>query len=326
MEITTDWLEGPLDGWVKCGKCGRNIPHKEASEVGCTNQKCVPKVRLKVDPIVWEPKDLIHKFVRNPCGDYSSKEVIGVYNVKGDIYRNKKMNPVYSLDVPPKPHGATRFVCISDTHESYSRIPNGDVLLHAGDFTYAGTPEAVKQFNEWLGKLPHPHKVVIAGNHDVTFDIPYFSINWSRYGKRHDPISTKNLLTNCIYLEDSEVTIAGIRIYGSPWQPEFGNWAFNVIGQEAIKKYWDLIPTGIDILMTHGPPLNHCGVVDHDGQDAGCPQLLKAIHRTKPKVHVFGHIHEGYGVDYDGSTVFVNASSLNSDYKPTNSPVVFDLV
>jgi len=258
-----------------------------------------------------------------------NKKILGVYNIKGDIvYR--QIAPEYMVPIPPKPEGATRFVCISDTHESKIQldfIPDGDVLLHAGDFTYKGGPSAVKEFNDWLGTLPHKHKVVIAGNHDVTFDIPFYNRKWQSYtNKKLDPMAVKNSLTNCIYLEDSEITVCGFRIYGSPWQPEFCDWAFNVIGQEAIKKYWDLIPTGIDVLMTHGPPLGHGGLCQPSRHDAGCPELLKAIKRTKPLVHVAGHIHEGYGVSKVDGTVCVNASTVNYHYKVRNNPVVFDMI
>jgi len=322
------WKECEDGNWAQCGNCNRKVTVKDAMEIGCNNPKC-PKVLLsKIEHTTGrEEVKLIHKFERNPDGPYSTKKVVGVYNVKGDINK-RRIEPEYTFEVPPKPEGTIRFVCISDTHEtteSLKPIPDGDVLIHAGDFTYHGKPHAVREFNDWLGTLHHPVKIVIAGNHDITFDVDYYNKK-NFYGReKHDAISTKNLLTNCIYLEDSEVTIYGIRIYGSPWQPDFCDWAFNAYGEEAIKKYWDLIPTGIDILITHGPPLTHCGIVLPLGNDAGCPQLLKAVDRTKPKVHVFGHIHEGYGVDNDHNTVFINASSLNGSYKPTNHPIVFDL-
>jgi len=134
-----------------------------------------------------------------------------------------------------------KIVCLADTHGMHSKleVPYGDVLIHAGDFCGMGRSLEVIAFNEWLGTLPHPAKIVIAGNHDRPFE--------------RDP-SARAFLTNAIYLQDSEVTVAGIRFYGIPWQPAFCNWAFNLQRGEELKRKWDIIPNGIDILITHGPP------------------------------------------------------------------------
>ena len=139
----------------------------------------------------------------------------------------EKNQTVTNMEVPlvetgsPKPAGHTRFVFISDTHNRTSEmnpLPEGDVLVHAGDFTMAGNPDEVVKFNEYLGSLPHKHKIVIAGNHEVTFDAENYSEIWSSYSSvKHDPAEVKRNLTNCVYLEDDEVTIEGFRIYGSPW-------------------------------------------------------------------------------------------------------------
>ena len=113
----------------------------------------------------------------------------------------------------------------------FRSIPEGDVLLHTGDFTMRGDEQEVINFNQWLGTLPHKHKIVIAGNHELSFD-PDFPKGENRNsrsgntGKNGIAEKMKALLTNCIYLEDSSVTIYGVKIYGSPYQPEFGNWAF----------------------------------------------------------------------------------------------------
>jgi Icc-related predicted phosphoesterase len=275
--------------------------------------------------ISMEETKLNHTFTRNPTSDKPSAcKVVGVYNCGGATYNTDQQ---FRGEIPPQPFGVMRIVCLSDTHETkIKNVPLGDVLVHAGDFTYEGQPDAVHAFNCWLGQLKHKHKIVIAGNHDVTFDVPYYKKNWTRYNSdKKDPIATKNLLTNCIYLEDSEVTIDGVRFWGSPWQPEFCNWAFNVKTEEEIRKYWDLIPVGVDVLLTHGPPKGHGGLC-YDRREVGCPELLKAItERVKPALHVCGHIHEGYGVTTDGTTHFVNASSVNLSYLPTNQPIVVDL-
>lgn len=122
----------------------------------------------------------------------------------------------------PKPPGYTRFVCISDTHNRTNKmeheIPDGDILIHAGDFTNFGSRDQVIHFNNFLSTLNHPHKVVIAGNHDISFDLENYDSLWSNFSRnKGDPEEIRQQLTNCIYLEDEEVTVLGFRIFGSPW-------------------------------------------------------------------------------------------------------------
>ena len=130
-----------------------------------------------------------------------------------------------------------------------------------------------------LFQLPYKHKIVIAGNHELGWD--------------SDTKDLKNELTNCTYLEDSSVEINGLKIYGTPYQPEFGRWAFNLErGRECLDK-WNQIPSDTDILVTHGPPLGF-GDECKRGNRAGCVDLLHTVQqRVKPKYHIFGHIHEG---------------------------------
>lgn len=157
-----------------------------------------------------------------------------------------------------KPENHTRFVCVSDTHNEHNgvKLPEGDVLLHCGDFTLAGRLHEVEKFNEWLGDIPFKHKIVIAGNHELSFDPKIIEgvkkakerNTFSRWSSYLSPTLEKggesiaSLLTNCTYLEDSEVTINGIRIWGSPWQPEFGEWGFNVPRGREILEKWNKIP------------------------------------------------------------------------------------
>jgi Icc-related predicted phosphoesterase len=196
-----------------------------------------------------------------------------------------------------------RIVCISDTHsktdqENLPIIPDGDILIHSGDFTDAGAKDEVIKFNEWLGTLPHEHKIVIAGNHEYSFDPNCIKFKKLNYDAAHAD-DMKKELTNCVYLEDSEIVIRGLKIYGSPWQPKFGsgNSAFNVTRGAVLKEKWDKIPDDIDILITHGPPLGYgdnVGTPFGNVVRAGCKDLLFTIkNRVKPKLHVYGHIHEG---------------------------------
>lgn len=260
----------------------------------------------------------------------------------------------------PVEENKVRFVCMSDTHSLTSHlkqpIPDGDVFLHAGDFTRSGAVSEVREFNAWLGKLPHKHKVVIAGNHELSFD-PVFQgkdmlsadCRSGHIGSSILPMELKLLftptsrttgtigdcdsscsaikeeLTNCQYLEDESITLYGLKVYGSPWQPEFGGWAFNLPRGRSCLDKWNRIPADTDILLTHSPPLGY-GDLCSTGVRAGCIELLSTVQkRVQPKYHVYGHIHEGYGVRSDGKVVFVNASTCDINYLPCNSPVVFDV-
>lgn len=233
-----------------------------------------------------------------------------------------------------------RFVCISDTHGkiegSKLHMPPGDVLLHAGDFTQKGHMNEIQKFNSYLGALPYKVKVVIAGNHDLTFDDNITEASLRTFGVQKSTVesylserglkSVKQMLTSAIYLEDSLVTVCGIKIYGAPWQPVFCDWGFNLKRGEDILKKWQTIPADLDILMTHGPPVGH-GDLTGGNNNVGCVELLNTVQkRVKPKFHVFGHIHEGYGVTSDGYTTFINASTCTRRYLPTNAPIVFDFI
>jgi predicted phosphohydrolase len=204
-----------------------------------------------------------------------------------------------------------RLVCISDTHGRCEGIavPEGDVLIHAGDLTSMGKPDEIEREARWLRGLPHRHKVVIAGNHDFGFE--------------DRPRASRALMEGLTYLEDEEATVAGLRVWGSPWQPRFYDWAFNLDRGAPIRAKWDLIPAGIDVLVTHGPPARQ-GDRTTRGEEVGCADLLDAVRRVRPKVHVFGHIHEGYGLTRADGTTFVNASTCDRSYRPAHPPVVVD--
>ena len=204
-----------------------------------------------------------------------------------------------------------RLVAISDTHglHRHLTIPDGDILVHAGDITGYGQVEQVADFNEWLGTLPHRHKIVIAGNHDFCFE--------------DQPVETAALLTNCIYLFDEAITLDGLYFYGTPWQPWFFDWAFNLRRGSEIRAKWELIPPETDVLITHGPPLGY-GDLTSRGEYVGCADLLESVRQKRPKLHIFGHIHEGYGMTYNQHTTFINASSCTLQYQPAQRPIVYD--
>lgn len=209
-----------------------------------------------------------------------------------------------------------RIILISDTHERHDevKVPDGDILIHAGDFTMHGEFRQIARFNKWMGKLPHKHKLVIAGNHDRTLEL--------------QPELAEPLLTNVTYLRDRMVEVEGIKIYGSPWTPFFHSdyWRFHTKTDTERVQLWDKIPEGLDILVTHGPPKY---VLDGtlEGDYAGDRQLYEAVHRVKPKIHVFGHIHEDYGheIATGGDINFYNASVVDRLYQVRNEPWVLEV-
>lgn len=165
----------------------------------------------------------------------------------------------------------------------------------------------------------------------MTFHREYYEDRGAKrfHRKRDDCDAVKAILTEAdvpglVYLEDSGAVVAGLRFWGSPWQPEFCDWAFNLERGEPCREKWRLIEP-CDVLVTHGPALGH-GDQCSDGARAGCVDLLETIQtRVRPAVHVAGHIHEGYGVTTDGATTYINASTCTLRYRPTNPAVVWDV-
>lgn len=204
---------------------------------------------------------------------------------------------------------------ISDTHGNHNQLQleSGDILVHCGDICNRGTEYEVLQFINWFREQPFKYKIFIAGNHDWFFE------------QATNPQIASIIPKGIHYLNDSGVTIEGLNIWGSPIQPTFFNWAFNRERGYEIKQHWDLIPNNTDILITHGPPF---GVLDKttQGEAVGCDMLLKKVDEINPKLHVFGHIHEAYGMIVNETTIFVNASVLDIQYKYRNEPInlIFD--
>jgi Icc-related predicted phosphoesterase len=205
-----------------------------------------------------------------------------------------------------------RIVAISDTHNLHHQIniPDGDILIHAGDFTERGTLEEFLDFEKFFRQLPHEHKLVVAGNHDFYLE--------------DYPEEAARILSDYTYLLDREVVINGVKFYGSPWQPRFQHWAFNLDRGAEIKAKWDLIPEDVDILITHGAPYG-IGDQTYLEENIGCEELLKAVQRIKPKYHIFGHIHEGFGERLIEGTTFLNVAICNMHYRAENSATIIDL-
>ena len=171
-------------------------------------------------------------------------------------------------------------------------------------------------FLKWYNDLNFKNKILIAGNHDFFFE----------EGKPEDIAAMLAEYPNITYLNDSGVEIDGVKFWGSPVQPWFYNWAFNLPRQgEELKEKWNTIPTDIDILITHGPAWGHLDTVKFNpGVNLGCELLAERIQTVKPKIHVCGHIHSGYGYKFADGTHYFNASILDEEYNFTQKPLTID--
>lgn len=203
-------------------------------------------------------------------------------------------------------HEGLNIDCISDTHNQHKKIilPGGDILIHAGDMSGRGQSGEILPFLDWYADQDYSHLILVPGNHDWGFEK-----EWARYAQECKD-------RNIILLNDSGYEAEGIKIWGSPIQPWFWDWAFNR-HQNQIGRHWDMIPEDTEILITHGPP--HMILDDANARGAsnhvGCQKLYNKIINTKTKLHVFGHIHEGSGHLYFGGRTYVNASSLDGRYE-----------
>lgn len=207
-----------------------------------------------------------------------------------------------------------RVIFISDTHMKHEnlRLPEGEILVHAGDFSRRGLVHEAQMFLDWFGAQPHRHKIFIAGNHDFI-------------AEREPALFESMIPSNVIYLNDSGCEVEGIRIWGSPIQPWFFDWAFNRKRGADIRRHWDMIPADTELLVTHGPPYGILDEVVRDPRPVGCRDLLHKVSELQQlKVHAFGHIHEGYGAREVGGTLFLNAAVLDENYDLKNKPFWVD--
>ena len=246
------------------------------------------------------------------------------------------LDPAWSTN--QKPSDCIRIVCMSDTHGKHREVhlPPGDVLVHGGDFTKTGECGTISDLSAYFQASGFGKVICIAGNHDMTLQPLFYEKNWKRFHKQpFDCTQARENLNHCTYLEDasyeythntgSESGRNDILFYGSPWTPVFFDWAFNRERGDNIRAQWDKIPVATDVLITHGPPLGRGDETEHSGR-AGCYELLDTVQAfVKPRVHIFGHIHEDAGATFDGQTLFVNASNVDITYRNVNYPIVIDL-
>jgi predicted phosphodiesterase len=221
----------------------------------------------------------------------------------------------------PRP---VRITLISDTHNMHdditSSLPGGDILIHAGDLSGRGTNYEIDQFLKWYNSIDNYYlKIFIAGNHD--------------WGFQTHPEECQYLLEKydgVCYLQDRLLKLGddhpdALKIWGSPWQPEFYSWAFNLPRQgEDLREKWAEIPEGLDILVTHGPSWGNLDTIKGKSVPLGCELLRERIDIVKPKIHVCGHIHTGYGYKYANGTHYFNAAVLDERYEYKQKPFTFD--
>lgn len=202
--------------------------------------------------------------------------------------------------------GRMRIVAVADTHTfeaDLGPLPEGDVFVHAGDLLRGGTLEELGPVAAWIRDLPHRHKIVVAGNHDRCF------------ARERDAALTA-LGAGVVYLEDDGCVIDGVRFWGSPWQPAYNDWAFNLPRGPALAARWALIPPETDVLITHGPPHGFGDRGPVPGRQ-GCEDLRARVTRVAPRAHLFGHIHQDGGHWVEGGTSYLNVTTWECERRPT---------
>lgn len=203
-----------------------------------------------------------------------------------------------------------RIVAVADTHLFHSEltVPGGDLFVHAGDMCRSGELAELAVAAQWISSLPHRHKIIIAGNHDWAF--------------LQTPTEARALFgRDVIYLQDSAAQVDGVQFWGSPWQPEYNDWAWNLPRGPALAAKWALIPEGTAVLLTHGPPAgigDRYGSHGYSGGDrSGCEDLRARVLRVAPRLHLFGHIHQDGGLWQQGQTTFANVTTWECERAPT---------
>ncbi|TQN69700.1 putative rhamnogalacturonate lyase C [Colletotrichum shisoi] len=249
----------------------------------------------------------------------------------GTLWERLRMNPLttmarylndfFPVSFPVAGHDSdgdsVTVVCISDTHNFQPRLPPGDILVHAGDLTASGTRGELRRALDWLKAQPHRHKIVVAGNHDLCLDESLSSsgiggrspvagrsrdekADESAGGQDDDDDDEGNPLDwgDITYLNRTSTTLRlpgrprGIRVYGSPYTPRYGAWAFQYPRSPDEDPWAGAVPASTDVLVTHGPPKGH---MDDPRGGWGCELLLRELWRARPRLHVFGHVHCGHG-------------------------------
>lgn len=234
-----------------------------------------------------------------------------------------------------------KVVTFSDTHNKHKKValPECDIAIFAGDATSLGYKHEVESFLNWYGNQHQcKHKVFIAGNHDKSFDKRFFTQyedhdlfkeneHLGKPGWLVDMLDRARLIFQVYYLENSSITLEGIKIWGSPITPSFYRqyWAFNADRNEEIQAYWNKIPSDTNIVVTHGPVHGKLDYIPESGEYVGCVDLKAKIEEISPMMFVCGHIHSGRGIYNTEKTLYVNPSILDNSYEVQGDPMSFKI-
>jgi Icc-related predicted phosphoesterase len=206
-------------------------------------------------------------------------------------------------------------VALSDTHGNHRsvEVPPGDIIIHCGDITRKSNLSEVTDFIDWYAGLDFSYKILVAGNHD-------------RFIRKKKPEFLELIRSHKIsYLENTSIQINGFSIFGSPFSLNYGGLgAFTYFDSPAAERIWSMIPENTSILVTHAPPKGFRDFSKTENNNAGCQVLRERVLSIKPQYHIFGHIHESYGIEQHGNSVFINASLSNGSGEIVNKPVVIE--
>lgn len=205
-----------------------------------------------------------------------------------------------------------KIVIISDTHGKHEELGHlsGDVLIHCGDVEnlFERDDHAIEKIDQWFGRQDFDHILCIGGNHDLALE--------QRVKSRVQPFE------HAVFLHDTTTVIEGVKFFGSSWVPKLNQHAF-FADDKTLENAWAKIPDDVNVLITHTPP---AGVLDVSsrGLELGCDHLAKHLSALSPMLHCFGHVHASAGSTQHNGTTFVNASSVNSNFKIAHAPFEFD--
>ena len=211
-------------------------------------------------------------------------------------------------------------VLMSDNHSNWNvDVPDGDIFIHCGDWSYTGSLQSLVKFNDFLGRLPHKHKLYIPGNHELGFEQ-----NYNLY---------QDTITNGTNINGQTLEIDGLRFFGCSYTPSYGRWAF-MADDDQRKRYWEtLSPDTVDVLITHGPAFGLADqAIPDESEHLGCIHLRKYVERVTPKVFAHGHIHGSGGMitplkhwEGEPDTICANVSVMNEKYKVVRPATVIEV-
>lgn len=213
-----------------------------------------------------------------------------------------------------------RLCLISDVHGRWNKlqIPQCDVLISAGDYSWQGEKHMVEDFHKWMSKQPAKHFISVQGNHE----------KWVEANFDEAKVIAENECPGVHFIDEGEIVIDGVKFYGSAITPQFHNWAWNRVRGDEIAPHWARIPNDTQVLITHGPPhkiLDVCRGGTVYEENVGCWDLLQRVKEVKPKLHIFGHIHSQWGIHVENGTTFINASICDEMYSASHLPILVSI-